>query len=244
MSNRRARVKSRSRVVIAKDGPYQVSGRVPLARSIAKVGRSGEPEEWAEGERFPKQETYLLCRCGKSRNKPFCDGAHARVGFKGTETASREPFARQARRFKGPELELLDAEELCSSARFCLRAGGTWRNVHRSDRPKAKKVAIETAGDCPSGRLVVRDRKTGKVIEPGLRPGIGLIEDPQLGVSGPVWLKGGIELESADGAKYETRNRMTLCRCGASKNKPFCDGSHITIRFNDGHRSLKPGKAD
>jgi len=62
---------------------------------------------------------------------------------------------------------------------------------------------------------------------------IGLIEDPAEGVSGPLWLRGGIPLIAADGFAYEVRNRMTLCRCGASKNKPFCDGTHITVGFRD-----------
>ena len=37
----------------------------------------------------------------------------------------------------------------------------------------------------------------------------------------------------ADGTTYETRNRVTLCRCGASKNKPLCDGSHGDVGFHD-----------
>ena len=48
---------------------------------------------------------------------------------------------------------------------------------------------------------------------------------------GPIWLRGGISLTSADGYQYEVRNRMTVCRCGASRNKPFCDGSHASIKY-------------
>ena len=40
-------------------------------------------------------------------------------------------------------------------------------------------------------------------------------------------------MESADGTTYEIRNRVTLCRCGASQNKPFCDGSHWEVEFRD-----------
>jgi CDGSH-type Zn-finger protein len=58
-------------------------------------------------------------------------------------------------------------------------------------------------------------------------------------VSGPIWAKGGITVEAADGFQYEVRNRVTLCRCGASKNKPFCDGTHCSIKFNDGDETLK-----
>jgi CDGSH-type Zn-finger protein len=59
------------------------------------------------------------------------------------------------------------------------------------------------------------------------------VEDPAEGVSGPLWLRGGIPVFAADGFAYEVRNRVTLCRCGASKNKPFCDGSHAAIKFTD-----------
>ncbi|WP_298253461.1 CDGSH iron-sulfur domain-containing protein [Bradyrhizobium sp.] len=65
----------------------------------------------------------------------------------------------------------------------------------------------------------------------GLPVSIGLVEDPLDGCSGPLWLRGGIAVISADGFEYEVRNRVTLCRCGASKNKPFCDGTHASIKF-------------
>ncbi len=79
---------------------------------------------------------------------------------------------------------------------------------------------------------------TGKAIEPDLKPSIGIIEHPSEGISGPLWIKGGIPVISSDGSKYEVRNRMTLCRCGKSENKPFCDGSHRLYGFNDGDSSL------
>ena len=50
-------------------------------------------------------------------------------------------------------------------------------------------------------------------------------------ISGPIRVKGGVRLESTDGKLYETRNRVTLCRCGKSKNKPFCDATHVSIKF-------------
>ena len=55
----------------------------------------------------------------------------------------------------------------------------------------------------------------------------GVVDD------GPLWVTGGIAVEGADGETYEVRNRATLCRCGASKNKPFCDGEHTKIGFSD-----------
>jgi CDGSH-type Zn-finger protein len=228
------------KVKITEDGPYIVTGGLPLAKERAKNGKEGEPEFWVKDKDYPKQQSYSLCRCGKSKEKPFCDGySHTSCGFDGTETASMKKFEEQAKKIVGPGVDMLDVNELCASARFCHLAGGTWTNVQRSGGSFAKKMAIQTACNCPAGRLVVYDKKTGKPIEPKFEKHITLIEDVPAKVSGPIWLKGGIELESANGKKYETRNRVTICRCGKSKNKPFCDGAHMRAKFNDGDESLK-----
>jgi len=144
-----------------------------------------------------------------------------------------------AQLISGKELQLLDVPSLCSAVRFCHLAGGTWNNVKNSANPKSKQLAITSACNCPSGRLVVIDKKTQKPIEPKFKKSISIIEDAPAQVSGPLWLKGGIDLKSEDGSAYECRNRMTICRCGKSKNKPFCDGTHISVKFNDGDKSLK-----
>jgi CDGSH-type Zn-finger protein len=112
----------------------------------------------------------------------------------------------------------------------------------RSRHPESRALAIEQAANCPAGRLVVWD-KDGSEIEPELAPSIGIVEDPAAGVSGPLWVRGRIPVESADGYVYEIRNRVTLCRCGRTGNSPFCDGAHARSSFNDGDASLKkPGK--
>jgi CDGSH-type Zn-finger protein len=50
---------------------------------------------------------------------------------------------------------------------------------------------------------------------------------------GPLWVRGGVPVIGADGQPYETRNRVLLCRCGHSRNRPFCDGTHKTVGFTD-----------
>lgn len=227
------------KVTITKDGPYLVSGGLPLAREIIVCDGDGNPVEWKKGGQCPDKDSYALCRCGGSKGKPYCDGTHAKTGFNGTETASRKNYSKQAEEINGPDLILNDAEALCAVGRFCHRKGGTWDLTERSNDPDCKETAIQEACDCPSGRLVACDKKTGKPFEHVFEQSISLVEDPVNKVSGPVWLKGGIRLESGDGTKYETRNRVALCRCGKSGNKPLCDGSHIRTGFSDGDESLK-----
>jgi CDGSH-type Zn-finger protein len=215
------------RIEVSKNGPYLVSGKISISEQIIVINEEGVPVDWREGKKYPVQEKCGLCRCGQSKSKPYCDGSHIEAHFDGTETADIEPYLQQAKVLDGPELKLTDAEDLCASARFCHRAGGIWNLIPKSNNLKAKQVAIEEACDCPSGRLVVWNKKTDQPIEPDLEKSIGLIEDPQLSCSGPIWVRGGISIKSANGQTYEVRNRVTLCRCGKSSNKPFCDSSHF-----------------
>jgi CDGSH-type Zn-finger protein len=215
-----------AKIQITKDGPYLVSGDLPLSEQHIVTNAEGESLDYREGKKYPSQAQYALCRCGQSANKPFCDGSHQKVQFDGTETASRQPYMEQAETIEGPTMLLTDQENLCAFARFCDPKGRVWNLVKRADTPETRRLVEHEAGHCPAGRLVVWDRETGKPIEPKFKPSLGLIEDTAKEVSGPIWVRGGIPVISADGKTYEIRNRMTLCRCGRSDNKPFCNGSH------------------
>jgi CDGSH-type Zn-finger protein len=214
-------------IIVSRNGPYLVFGEVPILEQIIVADSEGTANEWREGKKYQYKEKCGLCRCGKSKNKPFCDGTHQKVSFDSTETADDELSSSQIKEIDGPTLKLKDSEILCASARFCHREGGIWNLVPKSSSDIARRIAIEEACNCPSGRLVVRDKKTGREFEPKMEPSIGLIEDPQVQCSGPIWVRGGIPIRSADGKIYEARDRVTLCRCGKSSNKPFCDSSHF-----------------
>ena len=221
-----------AKVQIVKDGPYMVSGGLPLTTQTIGTNSAGESVKWIAGQAYPPQAQYALCRCGQSANKPFCDGSHSKTGFIGTETASREAYGKQAKVLQGPAMSLTDAESLCAFARFCDPHGQVWNLVNGTDDAETSKHFVRETGDCPSGRLVAWDNASGQALEPKYEPSVGLIEDPANGCSGPVWLRGGLPVFGSDGFKYEVRNRVTLCRCGASQNKPFCDGAHASIKFN------------
>lgn len=222
------------RVVVTRNGPYLVSGAVPLARQTIVADAEGGSREWRESDPFPPAESYALCRCGHSGNKPFCDGTHKKIGFDGTETADRRPYREQAQRTEGPTHALTDAEALCAGADFCNPNGSVWKQVGRTDAAAVRASFVRQVGHCPSGRLVAWERGSDAPLEPALPKSIGVVEHPHEGASGPLWVRGGIPVIAADGFAYEVRNRVTLCRCGASQHKPFCDGSHYAIKFNDG----------
>jgi len=209
-----------------------VTGNVPLEEDI--ILYKGQENKYAKGQTLPQAEEYALCRCGKSKNMPFCDGSHSKVQFDGTEKASKEPYLNQAELIEGPDLALTDAAELCAFARFCHKAhGDVWNMTEESDNSKNREEAIRAACDCPAGRLVVWDKQTREAIEPAYTPSIVILQDTDRQCSGPIWVRGGIPIESSDGSIYEIRNRVTLCRCGESTNKPFCDASHVTTKFSD-----------
>lgn len=219
-------------IKIMKDGPYIVTGNVLLEEKIIIQGEKGAT--YKEEKTFPQSKQYTLCRCGKSKNMPFCDGTHVCEHFEGTENASKETFLKQAENIVGPELILYDAEDLCAFARFCHEEhGNVWELTMDSDDPQMKKEAIKAACNCPAGRLVVWDRSTNEAIEPSYQPSIVILQDPSRNCSGPLWVRGGIPIQSSDGTQYEIRNRVTLCRCGKSRNKPFCDAMHVTTKFSD-----------
>ena len=227
------RTESTVKVRITENGPYLVSGNLPLQDITIGANAAGDSVEWIDGVVRAHEEKYALCRCGHSGNKPFCDGTHRKVGFVGTETADRSSYAEQVTVIKGPAMTLTDVDSLCAFGRFCDPNGKVWNLVHSTDQQPAREHFVQQTCDCPSGRLVAWDNATGLPIELKYEPAVRPVADPAQDCLGPLWVRGGVQLVGADGFNYEVRNRMTLCRCGASKNKPFCDGSHASIGFNE-----------
>jgi CDGSH-type Zn-finger protein/uncharacterized Fe-S cluster protein YjdI len=97
-----------------------------------------------------------LCRCGASKNKPFCDNSHEEIGFNDYGAIGEK------------------GEALVSSG----------------------------------GKLIITQIKDG-----------------------PIMLNGNVVLSAGSGRVAWSGKKVALCRCGASKNKPFCDGSHIAAGF-------------
>lgn len=221
-------------VKVIGDGPYLVFGKPELCEEIIISDNDNVSIEYAKGKVFEvNSNPVALCRCGKTKNPPFCDNSHSCMDFDGTETASFEPVINNCIKYSGRYLTLFDNEKLCACARFCDAAGSVWSLIYKDDYLSTSEVKRQV-NLCPSGRLILFD-KDGNMLEDKLQKCITVLKDDGLGISGPLWLKGGIRVESAGGASYEIRNRQTLCRCGKSKNKPFCDCSHTHIKFIAGN---------
>lgn len=219
---------------ITANGPYLVYGHPTLRQEILVLNEEKIPWEYVRGHQYSTQnEPTALCRCGNSKNHPYCDGTHQTADWDPTLTADNIPLLENADLYEGKTVQLADNTTYCANARVCMAKGTIWELIEKSDDPEARDLAVHENMYCPSGRLKLWDKEEKAFIEPPLKPELGLIEDPQKCCCGPLWVKGGITVNGPDGTKYERRNRVTLCRCGASKNKPFCDGNHISVRFQD-----------
>lgn len=187
----------------------------------ATAGRGGKLRD------TPCGEGMLSAGAGTPKTNRSATGHMQRFVLMGPRQETMTHMVKVANVIRGPALTLTDNKHLCVHAGYCIRAGGIWNLVRKSENPEARYTAIEEACTCPPGRLVICDNATGEAIEPELEKSIVLVECPSRGEQGPLWVRGGIPIESSDGRQYGIRNRVILCRCGKSKNKPFCDGSHV-----------------
>lgn len=199
------------------NGPYKVDGTVEV------VNASGQTVN-TEGPAF-------LCRCGGSNNKPFCDGTHKKNGFVGTEVADRGPIADRRDEYQGDGITIYDDRSVCAHIGECTDGlPAVWKlGTEPWIDPQgatADRIA-EVVRKCPSGALSYALPGSADPVEEEL--------DVQVVASknGPYFVRGSLQVSSPDGSEYERRNRQALCRCGGSKNKPFCDGTHWSINFID-----------
>lgn len=222
-------------ITVSEAGPYLVYGRPPLAEQFIMPDSDDESWYFQEGRHFSTQaEPTALCRCGHSRRQPYCDGSHRTAEWDPTLGSPDERLLERAETVEGPALAMTDNPRYCVFARFCHPRGDAWTLTERSADPEARRLAIREASMCPSGRLTAWDKRTGRPYEFRFAPSLGLIEDPTISASSGLWVRGGIPVRREDGTVYEVRNRVVLCRCGRSENKPYCDGTHAAVKWRDG----------
>ncbi len=182
----------------------------------------------AEGEGLDVQPVMALCRCGASKNKPYCDGSHNDVGFSSEPSADRTPDG--VKTFKGKQVDVHYNRLLCSHAGVCgaqLKAVfDTKRDPWIAPDNATPDEIRDVVGACPSGALSWSEAGGQARHIIGEDPGITIERNGPFRVTG-IPLAPGVPAKGACPEKY------VLCRCGASKNKPFCDGSHADIGWSD-----------
>ncbi len=215
------------RITVELNGPYIVRGNVPLVAKSPVVSEFGEPLTWVKGQVLKSRGNYALCRCGKSNNKPYCDDTHEEIGFEGTEASNHGPTAARQKIYAGTKITLKDDRSLCMHAGFCgTRITNVWKMIEQTNDTSIRSQVMAMVERCPSGALEYSIEPDAESIEPHLPESVAVTPD------GPIWVSGEIPVEMSNGEVLEVRNRVTLCRCGASTNMPLCDGSHKEIGFS------------
>ncbi len=204
---------SKPSITPAPDGPYVVKDLEQLSN------RHGAIES---------KPTVALCRCGESGNKPFCDGAHAKVGFSSAKLEGRTQDRRQS--YEGEGVTIHDNRGICAHAGACTDGLPAVFRVRQEPfidpQGAGRDEIVATVRKCPSGALSysvdgVEHRDRGDAPAVFVAP------------NGPYVVSGEVDLADTVRGEGALSEQMTLCRCGGSKNKPFCDGSHWEREFTD-----------
>jgi CDGSH-type Zn-finger protein len=217
-------------IEVSSDGPYFVTGDIPLVSKTQVVSKYGEPLTWKKDGEFHTDIAYFLCRCGHSSVKPFCDGTHIKINFDGTETAPTNLTAERRETYPGSKNIVIRKDTvLCTEAGFCSnRLTNIAEMATHTDDSQVRAQAIAMIEHCPSGALTYALSEGESDIEADLPQQIAVTTEvlSEGFIEGPLWVTGNIPIIRSDGKAFEQRNRVTLCNCGLSQHKPLCDGAH------------------
>jgi CDGSH-type Zn-finger protein len=202
-------------IIPTPDGPY-------LVKNLKNFTNQKGPIE--------TKETVALCRCGGSANKPFCDGTHAKNGFSSAKLEGRVEDKRE--NYKGKKITIHDNRGICAHAGRCTDGLASVFRLNEEPwiHPDAASVEeiIATIKKCPSGALSYS-------VEDGEHRDRDDVGDSSIFVApnGPYVVSGEPDLVDTKRAEGASKEHFTMCRCGGSRNKPFCDGTHWHIKFKD-----------
>ena len=198
-------------IELVEDGPYRIADSFQLL----------------DTKRNPIQTHGLveLCRCGDSKNKPFCDELGCKKGF---QTAD-ENVPENRREYTGVNISVSFDASRCIHVAECLSNAPDvfdvkkrpWINLEGADMERVARVVQR----CPSGELQYRRLHRSIDEEPDQPATIRVTRN------GPYYLRGEIEITGPKDGQRLNGNQLALCRCGSSRNKPFCDNSHRMVGF-------------
>ncbi|MFE3254299.1 ferritin-like domain-containing protein [Nocardia sp. NPDC059229] len=207
----------------AKNGPY-------LATNATLIDHLGLPIELGP--------TAALCRCGASALKPLCDGSHTRIGFNDAKDPARVADRRDT--YTGEQVTVFDNRGICQHSGLCTdRLATVFRTgAEPFVAPNGSRMdeIVRAVRACPSGALgMAFDGVEAREVtdwHDTREPVIEVTKD------GPYRIRGGIPLTGPEGGDIDratgaSAEHYSLCRCGQSRNKPFCSGMHWYVGFQD-----------
>lgn len=225
------------KIHIRKNGAYRVSGNLALVRKVQISSEHGEPLTWQKTVVLETDPVYILCRCGLSNDKPFCDKSHKNSDFDGTETAATNTFEERKIVYEGStNISIKRDYSICAESGFCgNRLADIEKLVERTDDSIVRAQVIAMIERCPSGSYTYALSDESEDIEPDYPQQIAVTTETtsEGPIAGPLWVTGYVSILRADGQPMERRNRIALCRCGHSKNKPLCDGTHRALHITE-----------
>ncbi len=182
----------------------------------------------SDGTALDTKKSMLLCRCGGSSTKPYCDDTHLTNGFDDAKSDERQP--RTVDNYVGKEITIHDNRGICAHIGHCTDGlpevfrmkTEPWIDLDATDTEKI----IRAIRQCPSGAL---SYTINNELHDSVEREAGII----ISKDGPYFVVGGIEFKDPKGDVTESPEHYALCRCGGSKNKPFCDGTHWYNDFKD-----------
>lgn len=214
------------RIEITENGPINVVGPVRLVRRREVRDEAGAAVAWQDVQELPSTQDAWLCRCGRSADKPFCDGSH-KQGFHSDDQCPAA-YEEDAKDLGGVGLRISDDRKICVHAEFCFsKTANVWKQAKLTADEDIKTTLVSMIQRCPSGALTLRFDGEDVDYEATTEPTVAVTDN------GPLWVIGGIPIVLSDGTELERRNRVTLCRCGQSATKPLCDGAHQKAEFTD-----------
>ncbi len=180
-------------------------------------------------------QTVAICRCGQTKGSPFCDGSHGKIDFNDEKEEDRVPI--KFKDYIGNEITIHYNLGICAHVGYCTKGlpevfDGNKRPWIQPDQSTVDQI-IKIIKKCPSGALsytlndIHYDHYSDK-------------EKIKLSPNGPLEVSGSIILDNDDEALV-AKEHYTLCRCGHSKNKPFCNGHHWSVYYAEsGKMHIKP----
>ena len=180
-----------------------------------------------------------LCRCGRSAAKPECDASCLRSGFDDAKSPQRVEDRRDT--YIGQQVTVLDNRGLCQHSGLCTdRLASVFHTgAEPFVTPSGGRMdeIIRAVRDCPSGALgyaidgiEARDQTDWGGTRP---PAVQITKDGPYRVTGSVALLDGTGTDLRGAGQGASTEHYALCRCGGSRNKPFCSGAHWDLGFQD-----------